>query len=238
MRRGEPAGQRGRGAARDQIQQPRPARCRRPRPMRSTITVTKPVACGVAGVGPAVLVDPDHPHPVQPGRADCSAAARSWPPPRCVLIGVPGSAQLAGHRSHRDAVDDQAAQHVPGAPPVVVRARRGPAVEVSWVKITRSHAAGRAAVARDPHPQLAADARPPADRSAAARRCRGRSRPCRSPGNGRGPRPTRSHHTTVVSPSTAASVIVTPSSTVRTIVSARIGHGGERRLRHRAPGGC
>jgi hypothetical protein len=30
------------------------------------------------------------------------------------------------------------------------------------------------------------------------------------------------HHTTVVSPSTAASVIVTPSSTVPTIVSARI----------------
>ena len=37
-----------------------------------------------------------------------------------------------------------------------------------------------------------------------------------------GPVARSSHHTTVVSPSIAASVIVTPSSTVRTIVSARI----------------
>ena len=49
------------------------------------------------------------------------------------------------------------------------------------------------------------------------------------------PSSSRSQNTTVTSPSTAASVIVTPNSTVRTIVSATTAAGRRRRLRHRAP---
>ena len=68
---GELGGQRCGGVAGVQVQQPRPARAG---DHRGEVDDDGHVARagGVAGVGPAVLVDPDDPQPVEPGRAGCS----------------------------------------------------------------------------------------------------------------------------------------------------------------------
>jgi hypothetical protein len=65
------------------------------------------VAGGVAGVGPAVLVDPDHGHSVE--ASGVGGQQRRGGFESDAVDGVPAAAELAGHRRHGGPVDDQPA---------------------------------------------------------------------------------------------------------------------------------
>ena len=189
----------------------------------------------MAGMGPAVLIDPDHPHIIEagrPGGGEQFGGARHGDR----VDRVPGSAQLPGHRSHGGPVDDQTPQHVPGAP----TSGRRPRPRQQGRVLGEDHplAAGpRATVARDPHPQLQRMpgdrqvGQPPLDAVAV-----GPDRPAarttlRTPADQLAP-----HHRRLAVHSGAGDRDPEFDGTDDRVGQDR--RGRERRLRHRAPGGC
>ena len=119
---------------------------------------------GAAGVGPAVLINADDPHPVQP--RGVSGDDRAGGVQGDGVDGVPRQSEFAGHRRHRGAVDHQSAQDVAGTPP-----RGRPARACQCRRVVGEHfpLAGRvgAAIPRypDPQPQRMPDHRHVGDRA-------------------------------------------------------------------------
>ena len=147
----EPVRHRRCGAARDQVQQPRrPVACDDGGEVGDH--GDEPVGRGASDVGPLVLIDADDLDPVQPRRAGGEQQLAG----RCdgdVVDGVPGPAELAGHRDDGGLVQHEPAQDEPRA----AAGGRG-AGPGETAGVVGEHLADTAvvdtAVARHPDPEL------------------------------------------------------------------------------------
>jgi hypothetical protein len=112
----------------------------------------EPVGVGAEHMGPLVFVDPDHPHPIQAGRAGGQQQLTGRGHGDAVH-GVPAAAQLARDRGDGGLVESQAPQDERRAASGGRRARAGQPAAVVGEDLPDA-AVVDTPVARQPHPQL------------------------------------------------------------------------------------